>query len=244
MKKIISVILSVVVALSCFCLNISAQEATTKTEALIKQIEETKTIGIKLDDSIAENDFAEISDLNVLFKIHNDGSILSEMKMAATANVQGLKVRAIFGESNMIYAPSIRCCVDINEFLEIQTSDVKLIATGVDKMLEYLSGEYFDNLTLTYAGERDIKGYGDVYVERFGTKAEFYYDGDMLLGFKAIGINASNFYITFETKDVLPEYVEGFTSGIDSSMFEEPTGFYINITPIIKLIYNLVMSLR
>ncbi|MBQ8783197.1 MAG: hypothetical protein IJZ57_05450 [Clostridia bacterium] len=244
MKKVICVILSVILATACFCINISAEEATTRTEALINQIEETKTISVKLDDSIAENDFVEVSDLNVMFKVQNDGSILSDMKLAATAKVAGLNVRAIFGEENIVYIPGLRCYVSLNEFFDIQTSDVKLLATGVDKLLDYLTGEYFDSLTLTYAGERNIKGYGDVYVERFGTKAEFYYDGDVLLGFKAVSLDTSSFYLTADTKDFLPEYVKGITSGVEGDMFEQPTGFYINITPIVRFIYDLVMSFQ
>ncbi len=244
MKKVICVILSIVLAAAFFTMNISAEEASTRTEALINQIEETGTIGIKLDDSVAENDFAEITDLNVMFRIQNNNSILSNMKFAATAKVAGVRARAIFGEDNIVYAPGLRCYVDINEFLDIQTSDVRLLATGVDKLLDYLTGEYFDSLTLTYAGERNIKGYGDVYVERFGTKAEFYYDGDVLLGFKAVSLDTDSFYLTAETKDFLPEYVNGIISGIDGDLFEKPTGFYINLTPIVKFIYDLVMSMQ
>ncbi|MBQ8228626.1 MAG: hypothetical protein IJZ88_06395 [Clostridia bacterium] len=244
MKKVICVILSVILATGFFAMNISAEEAITRTEALINQIEETKTINVKLDDSLAENDFVDVADLNVMFKIQNDNSILSNMKFAATAKVSGLNVRAIFGEDNIVYIPGLRCYVDLNEFFEIQTSDVRLLATGVDKLLDYLTGEYFDSLTLTYAGERNIKDYGDVYVERFGTKAEFYYDGDVLLGFKAVSLDTDSFYLTSETKDFLPEYVEGITSGVEDDIFEKPTGFYINITPIVKFIYDLVMSMQ
>lgn len=244
MKKIISIVLSVVLSIGFFAINICAEESETKTEALINSIEETRSISIKLDDSVAENEFVDVTDINVMFRIHNDGSFLSEMNFAATAKIAGIKARAIFGKDNILYAPGLRCYVDLNEFFEIKTTDMKLLATGVDTMLDYLTDDYFDSLTLTYAGERNIKGYGDVYVERFGTKAEFYYDGDMLLGFKAMSIETNSFYLTAETKDFMPEYVEGITSGIEADMFEKPTGFYINLTPVIKFIYNIVMSMQ
>ncbi len=244
MKKVISVMLSVVIFVSCLCLSSFATEPSTKTEALINKIEQTKSIGVMLDDSLTENDYVSITDLTVMFKIHNDGSILSNMKYAATAKVQGFKTRAIFGENNILYATSLRCYIDINEFLEIKTTDMSLTATALDKLLDYLTADFYESLTLTYAGERNIKGYGDVYVERFGTKAEFYYDGDVLLGFKTVGLDTDSFYLTFETKDVLPDYVNGIVSGIDDSTFEKPTGFYINVTPLVKFVYNLVSSMK
>lgn len=244
MKKIISIILSVVLLTSFFTMNISAQEATTKTESLINQIEETKTISIKLSDSVVENDFTDITDLRVMFKVQNDGNILSDLKIAASAKVGFISARAIFGEENIVYAPGLRCYVDLNEFVEIETFDFKLVATGLDKLLDYFSSEYFNLLPLTFAGEKEVKGYGNVYVERFGMVSEFYYKGDTLVGFRALNLDKEDPLITFDSRDVFPATVEGISSGVDSSMFEKPSGFYINLTPLVKFIYDLAMSLR
>ena len=244
MKKIVSIILSVVLLASFFTMNISAEEATTKTEALIKQIEETKTVSIKLSDSVVENDFTDITDLRIMFKVQNDGDVLSDLKFAATAKVGIINARAIFGEENIVYAPGLRCYVDLNEFMEIETYDLKLVATGLDKLLNYFSSEYFNLLPLTFAGEKEVKGYGSVYVERFGMVSEFYYKDDMLVGFRALNLDEEEPLITFDSKDIFPATVEGISSGVDSSLFEKPSGFYINLTPLVKFFYDLAMSLK
>lgn len=244
MKKIISIILTILLLAAPFTMNISAEEAITKTEALIKQIEETQTVNIKVSDSVVANDFVKITDFNIMFKIKDTDNVLSDFKFAATAKIAGLKARAIFGEENLVYAPGLRCYVDLNEFMEIETFDFKLIATGLDVLLSYLSSKTFEALPLTSAEMRNVKGYGEVYVERFGGVSEFYYDGDLLVGFRFLDLDNDNSIITVDIKNILPEFIEGISSGVDSSLFEKPTGFYINLTPLMKFLYDISMSLR
>ncbi len=246
MKRILSIMLSIALLCSCLCVgSFAAQEETTKSEAFIAELMESKTLSFDIKDGTVSGDGFDLTELDVMFKIHEEENGTAQLKMAATAKWGALKLHAYSGNENLIYITNLFSYIDINEFLETDARfDFKVLSTSVNMIMNYLDPAKLGKLTLTYAGNRSIDGYGEVYVERFGTKAEFYYRDDVLVGFKATVLNDSLLYVNIATTDFLPDFVEGIKTGVDSSKFEKPTGFYINITPLAKFIYELIKAFK
>ncbi len=245
MKKFIAIILStLIIVSSCLCMGASA--TSSKTEALLEQITQTKTLALSIkDDTLTDNVF-DVSDMKLMFKVDPKGNVVSDMKMAATAKSGILQLHTILGgEENLIYISNLRCYVSFDEIFDSNLNiDISLLATNINLILKYFNTDYLGNLNLTFAGEKEVDGYGNVYVERFGTRAEFYYDGDVLVGFRFIVFDAQEFIISVDSSVLLPSFVEGISSGVEDSMFEKPTGFHINITPLVKFIYNIVKTFQ
>ncbi len=243
MKKIISIILiPALILATCFCVHAAPVEGT-KTEAFINGLLSSKSLSFAIKDGIVEDSAVDITDLNIMFKVQEESYGLADMKIAATAKADWVKLHAIFGEEDRIYFKNLFSYISIDEFLETQDDpevNFSVFATAVNYIFKYLDADFLDSLVLTYAGNRYIEAYGDVYVERFGTLAEFYYDGDTLLGFKALVHSSDYLYITINTADFLPEFVEGISTDVDESMFEFPSGLYLNITPLAKFIYSII----
>ncbi len=246
MKRILSVILSVALLVSCFAFSANAASYEgTKTQAIIAQLMESKTVSFDIKDGTVSGDGFDLTELDVMFKIDEQENGVANLKMAASAKSGSLKLHAYSGAENLIYIENLRCYVNINEFLETDARfDFTILSTGVNMIFKYLNTDALGDLVLTYSGNREIKGYGEVYVERFGTKAEFYYRNDVLVGFKATVLNENYVYVNIASTDFLPDFVEGIKSNVPASEFEKPTGFYINITPLAKFIYELIKAFK
>ncbi|MBQ8026650.1 MAG: hypothetical protein IJ261_00880, partial [Clostridia bacterium] len=163
MKRIISVILSVVIAFSAFF--VTAYASDTRTGALFEDIKNTKSYYIDFGDVFYEEEGAPFRDVKSYVKIceNEDGS--KDLKMAATAKLWFFNVKLLISDGEFyIYLPLISINMG-----KIMGSDIDFSELPNEIILVFnrFNAEFIDCMKLKFAGEKDTEEYGTVYVEEF-----------------------------------------------------------------------------
>lgn len=167
MKKFISIMLTaVILSLSFLCVGASAAE--TKTETLIADLAETKSIKIDFADDAFENEIIKISNVEIAAKIvEKDG--VEDVKVAASAKVWFFKVKLLITEGKIYaYIPLLFSRIDITEILG---EDIDLLEPAKE-LMAFIESDFLEYLVLTASGEKEIAPYGTVYTEEFKVDLE------------------------------------------------------------------------
>ena len=167
MKKFISIMLTaIILSLSFLCVGASAAE--TKTETLIADLAETKSIKIDFADDAFANEIIKISNVEVAAKIvENDG--VEDVKVAASAKVWFFKVKLLITEGKIYaYIPLLLSRIDITEILG---EDVELLEPAKE-LMAFIESDFLEYLVLAASGEKEIEPYGKVYTEEFKVDME------------------------------------------------------------------------
>ncbi|MGN0546700.1 MAG: hypothetical protein ACI4I3_05150 [Acutalibacteraceae bacterium] len=165
MKKIISIILAAMLTLSVFC--VSSFAADTKTETLINQLVETKSISIDFSDENFENIGYNISSVKASAKIYEKDDGSRYVKAVVTGKLQGIDFKLYVNDEKIkVYIPLLRICLNISEFIDIKPI-INDVLGELDKYLDMTESDYAGYAKLASAGEKDVEGYGTVYVESF-----------------------------------------------------------------------------
>lgn len=167
MKKFISIMLTaVILSLSFLCVGASAAE--TKTETLIADLAETKSIKIDFADDAFENEIIKISNVEIAAKIvEKDG--VEDVKVAASAKVWFFKVKLLITEGKIYaYIPLLFSRIDITGILG---EDIDLLEPAKE-LMAFIESDFLEYLVLTASGEKEIAPYGTVYTEEFKVDLE------------------------------------------------------------------------
>lgn len=166
MKKFISVMLMVAVLISSL-LGINAFAEESRSEAFIKKMNETKSIGVTVPDGELDFGKIKITDVKLAVKIFTDKNSKKELKIAGTGTVFGLKAKLIMDEKDLwIYIPSWKVKMRITDFLD---SDINLSGGGDDLFaaVEVLANDIMPCLKLASVEDKEVEPYGQVSVEHF-----------------------------------------------------------------------------
>ena len=166
MKKFISVMLMVAVLISSL-LGINAFAEESRSEAFIKKMNETKSIGVTVPDGELDFGKIKITDVKLAAKIFTDKNGKKELKIAGTGTVFGLKAKLIMDEKDLwIYIPSWKVKMRITDFLD---SDINLSGGGDDLFaaVEVLANDIMPCLKLASVEDKEVEPYGQVSVEHF-----------------------------------------------------------------------------
>lgn len=165
MKKIISIILAAILTLSVFC--VSSFAADTKTGALLNQLVETKSISVDLSDENFKGSGLDISGIKASAKIYDKDDGTRYVKAVVTGKLKGIDFKLYVNEENVkVYIPLLRICLNISEFFDVN-SIINEYLEELDTYLSLAESDYADYIKLASAGEKDVEGYGTVYVETF-----------------------------------------------------------------------------
>ncbi|MBR3801905.1 MAG: hypothetical protein IKK37_00475 [Clostridia bacterium] len=163
MKKIISVILSVTIILSAFC--VTAYASDTKTQGFIDDVVESKSICIEFDNDALNSYSIPFQDLKLYIKSVDNAEGEPELKIAATAKLWFFNVKLLMVDGEIYaYLPLVSFCVS-----DILGGSIDFSALSGD-FVEAFGGatlQVLDCLKLKSAGEKDTDKYGKVYVEEF-----------------------------------------------------------------------------
>ncbi len=163
MKRIISIILSVVIALSAFF--VTAYASDTKTQGFIDDIVDTKSICIEFDNDALNSYSIPFKDLTVYLKAVDSEDGSTQLNIAATAKLWFFNVKLLLVDGEIYaYLPLISFCVsDILggslDFSGLLGDFAEAFGTAALQVL--------DCLKLKSSGEQETDKYGKVYVEEF-----------------------------------------------------------------------------
>ena len=166
MKKIVSIILTVAMLLmSVLCIQASAAES--KTEALINQMAESRSIRVTVANGTLSFDGLELKDVTLYAKVFANEDGTSTIKVAGEGKLFGLKAKLIVDDSGIkAYIPLLTMKIDITKIIgaDVHRSNY---TESINQLFDYLSSDYINCLKLSAAGEKEVEGYGNVYVEEF-----------------------------------------------------------------------------
>ncbi|MDD6276772.1 MAG: hypothetical protein PUB20_08145 [Clostridia bacterium] len=167
MKKTISIILTAAMLIaSLLCINVSA--ADSKTEDLLNQMAESKSISVTVPDGTLALGNIEVKNVKISAKVFDNYNGTLEVKIAADGKVFGIfKVKIIADNGGIeAYIPLLFMKIDVAQLLG-EDVDLSQYTQSVNQILEYLNSDYINCLKLNTAGEKEVEGYGNVYVEEF-----------------------------------------------------------------------------
>lgn len=163
MKKVLSVILAVIIAVSAFAMTAFAD--ATKTDAIINEILETRSISITFDNESLEKYAIPFRDITACAKVYKNADGSKDVKVAANAKLLFFDVKLLLTDGEIYaYLPLVSFCV--SDFFG-GSIDFSRFADSIDSMIDLLNSDVFDCLKLKSAGEKDTTEYGKVYVEEF-----------------------------------------------------------------------------
>ena len=163
MKKLISVILSVVIALSAFF--VTAYASDTKTQGFIDDVVDTKSICIEFDNDALNSYSIPFQDLTVYLKASDNEDGTSDLKVAATAKLWFFDVKLLMVDGEIFaYLPLVSFCV--SDILG-GSLDFSSLSGDFANAFGTLTLQVLDCLKLKTAGEKETDEYGTVYVEEF-----------------------------------------------------------------------------
>ena len=163
MKKLISVVLAVVIALSAFM--VTAYASDTKTQGFIDDVVDTKSICIEFDDDALNSYSIPFQDLKLYIKSFDaeDGS--TQLKIAATAKLFFFNVKLLLVDGEVYaYLPFVSFCV--SDMLG-GSIDFSALTGDFSEAFGGVTLQVLDCLKLKTAGDKVTNEYGEVYVEEF-----------------------------------------------------------------------------
>lgn len=165
MKKILSICLAVIIALSAMVLTAYASD--TKTGALLEEIKSTKSYYVDFGDVFYEEEGSPFKDVKCYVKVYENDDGSKNIKFAATAKLWFFNVKLLVSDGKLTaYLPLISI-----DFGGIFGSDYNVNFNNfLHEVIEFVDS--FDSslvecMKLKSAGEVDTVEYGKVYVEEF-----------------------------------------------------------------------------
>lgn len=166
MKKFVSVILTVVILISSvLCFNAFAEGS--RSEAFIKKINETKSIGVTVPDGELDFGKIKITDVKLAAKIFTDKNGKNELKIAGTGTVFGVNAKLIIDEKDIwVYIPSWKVKMKITDFLDFD-SGISGYGELLSAVIEVVDNDMMPCMKFVSVEDKDIEPYGRVSVEHF-----------------------------------------------------------------------------
>lgn len=200
MKKIISLILVLVLAMSVF--SLSAFAVDTKTETLFDAIENNEEVTVSFRTGKSDNFGESYSVQNTVY--------MDDDKIAYDFDNGFFKLRTITDDGKLVsFLPSF-------PFIHMTLADLSLVKVDIWGIIEKLSNFTMDFLVFQNSYETTIDGV-TYYVEEFNDRGSvvnsFYYVGDELKVLKAQD---------FAKKTIQYTYFDEVKLEADSSVFQRP----------------------
>lgn len=166
MKKFVSVILTVVILISSvLCFNAFAEGS--RSEAFIKKINETKSIGVTVPDGELDFGKIKITDVKLAAKIFTDKNGKNELKIAGTGTVFGVNAKLIIDEKDIwVYIPSWKVKMKITDFLDFD-SGISGYGELLSAVIEVVDNDMMPCMRFVSVEDKDVEPYGRVSVEHF-----------------------------------------------------------------------------
>ena len=166
MKKFVSVILTVVILISSvLCFNAFAEGS--RSEAFIKKINETKSIGVTVPDGELDFGKIKITDVKLAAKIFTDKNGKNELKIAGTGTVFGVNAKLIIDEKDIwVYIPSWKVKMKITDFLDFD-SGISGYGELLSAVIEVVDNDMMPCMKFVSVEDKDVEPYGRVSVEHF-----------------------------------------------------------------------------
>lgn len=166
MKKFVSVILTIVILVSSvLCFNAFAEGS--RSEAFIKKINETKSIGVTVPDGELDFGKIKITDVKLAAKIFTDKNGKNELKIAGTGTVFGVNAKIIIDEKDIwVYIPSWKVKMKITDFLD-SDSGISGYGEFLSAVIKIVDNDMMPCMKLVSVEDKDVEPYGRVSVEHF-----------------------------------------------------------------------------
>lgn len=166
MKKFVSVILTVAILISSvLCFNAFAEGS--RSEAFIKKINETKSIGVTVPDGELDFGKIKITDVKLAAKIFTDKNGKNELKIAGTGTVFGVNAKLVMDEKDVwIYIPSWKVKMKITDFLD-SGSDISGYGEFLSAVIKIVDNDMMPCMKFVSVEDKDVEPYGRVSVEHF-----------------------------------------------------------------------------
>ena len=166
MKKFVSVILTVAILVaSVLCFNAFAEGS--RSEAFIKKINETKSIGVTVPDGELDFGKIKITDVKLAAKIFTDKNGKNELKIAGTGTVFGVNAKLIIDEKDIwVYIPSWKVKMKITDFLD-SDSGISGYGEVLSAVIEVVDNDMMPCMKFVSVEDKDVEPYGRVSVEHF-----------------------------------------------------------------------------
>lgn len=166
MKKFVSAILTVAILISSvLCFNAFAEGS--RSEAFIKKINETKSIGVTVPDGELDFGKIKITDVKLAAKIFTDKNGKNELKIAGTGTVFGVNAKLIIDEKDIwVYIPSWKVKMKITDFLDFD-SGISGYGELLSAVIEVVDNDMMPCMKFVSVEDKDIEPYGRVSVEHF-----------------------------------------------------------------------------
>lgn len=166
MKKFVSVILTVAILVaSVLCFNAFAEGS--RSEAFIKKINETKSIGVTVPDGELDFGKIKITDVKLAAKIFTDKNGKNELKIAGTGTVFGVNAKLIIDEKDIwVYIPSWKVKMKITDFLDFD-SGISGYGEVLSAVIEVVDNDMMPCMKFVSVEDKDVEPYGRVSVEHF-----------------------------------------------------------------------------
>lgn len=166
MKKFVSVILTIVILVSSvLCFNTFAEGS--RSEAFIKKINETKSIGVTVPDGELDFGKIKITDFKLAAKIFTDKNGKNELKIAGTGTVFGVNAKLIIDEKDIwVYIPSWKVKMKITDFLD-SDSGISGYGEFLSAVIKIVDNDMMPCMKFVSIEDKDVEPYGRVSVEHF-----------------------------------------------------------------------------
>ena len=166
MKKFISIILTAAILISSI-LCVNAFAAGSRSEAFVKKLNETKSIGVSVQNGELDFGKIKITDVKLAAKIFTDKDGKNELKIAGTGTVFGLKAKLIIDEKDFwAYIPSWKVKMKITDILD-SNSGISGYGEFLNAIIEVLDNDIMPCMKLMSVEDKEIEPYGQVSVEHF-----------------------------------------------------------------------------
>lgn len=166
MKKFVSTILTVAILISSvLCFNAFAEGS--RSEAFIKKINETKSIGVTVPDGELDFGKIKITDVKLAAKIFTDKNGKNELKIAGTGTVFGVNAKLVMDEKDIwVYIPSWKVKMKITDFLDFD-SGISGYGEVLSAVIEVVDNDMMPCMKFVSVEDKDVEPYGRVSVEHF-----------------------------------------------------------------------------
>lgn len=166
MKKFVSAILTVAILISSvLCFNAFAEGS--RSEAFIKKINETKSIGVTVPDGELDFGKIKITDVKLAAKIFTDKNGKNELKIAGTGTVFGVNAKLVMDEKDIwVYIPSWKVKMKITDFLDFD-SGISGYGEVLSAVIEVVDNDMMPCMKFVSVEDKDVEPYGRVSVEHF-----------------------------------------------------------------------------
>ena len=220
MKKFISLVLTFTILLSVFSINVFAAE-TTKTEALLDEMNSSKEISVTLRTGKGKEFGSDYGVTNTIYAKDNE--------LAFDLDNGFVTMRAVAKQGKIVgFLPSF-------PYIYLKTSSPFIIGNGIWGVINGISDITMDFLYHVGNYNETVNG-TEYYVEEFNDRehvtSKFYYIGDDLKMLRVENV---------KKKTVQYTYFDNLSFEIDEKVFDTPI-FALDLTPILKLLFSSLLT--